>query len=212
MTCPHCRAAESKFSAAVAEGDLRRYHRRGPNPTTRLMLAALETSGIAGRTLLDIGSGIGVLAHELLARGLTSATVVDASSSYLGATRREADARGTTGRFGFVHGDVVELADRLAPADLVTLDRVVCCYPDGEELLRVAAERCVTALALSYPRDRWYVRLVFAAENVLRWLRRDAFRTFVHPEESIQATLRAAGLSPIRSETTLVWRVELYAR
>jgi magnesium-protoporphyrin O-methyltransferase len=176
------------------------------------MLAALETQGIEGRTLVDVGSGIGVLAHELLQRGAASATVVDAASAYLEGARREAEARGTAARMAFRHGDLVDLVDELPPADLVTLDRVVCCYPDGERLLRASAACCTKALALSFPRERWYVRLVFAAENLLRTLRGDAFRTFVHPEDAIRSTLRAAGLRPVSSAMTVVWRVELYAR
>jgi hypothetical protein len=47
----------------------------------------------------------------------------------------------------------------------VALDRVVCCYPSWERLLDAAlghAERC---LALSYPRDAWYVRLGMTLEK-----------------------------------------------
>jgi hypothetical protein len=52
---------------------------------------------------------------------------------------------------------------------VVTLDRVVCCYPDPEALLGAAAAKTRQVLAFTYPRDRWYVRTMFAFGNF--WLR-----------------------------------------
>jgi hypothetical protein len=39
----------------------------------------------------------------------------------------------------------------VAPADLVILHRVVCCYPDYERLLTAAADHARRALVFSYP-------------------------------------------------------------
>jgi SAM-dependent methyltransferase len=67
--------------------------------------------------------------------------------------RQEAERLGRTDAVEFIHADFVSVSSQLPPASLVTLDRVVCCYPSYEGLLNAAlthAERC---LALSYPRD-----------------------------------------------------------
>src|SRR5688572_21687218 len=130
MSCYHCEATERHFGEAHAEEDLRRYRKRGPDKTTRILLDGLMAQDLAGATLLDVGGGIGVIPHELLARGVTGATLVDAASSYLTAAGAEAQRRGHRERIKFVHGDFVPLAGQLPEADLVTLDRVVCCYPD----------------------------------------------------------------------------------
>jgi magnesium-protoporphyrin O-methyltransferase len=107
---------------------------------------------------------------------------------------------------------LVDVAGGLEPVDVVTLDRVVCCYPDYAALLARSADKCRAAYVLSYPLDRWYVRLVVAVQNLVRRLRRDAFRTFVHPEAAIRQTLTEAGLRPAGERDFFVWRVEWYRR
>jgi hypothetical protein len=44
----------------------------------------------------------------------------------------EANRRGHAEQVQFLHGDFLALAPAIAPADLVTLDRVLCCYPELE--------------------------------------------------------------------------------
>jgi magnesium-protoporphyrin O-methyltransferase len=137
------------------------------------MLAdGIAHSGALSGTVLDVGSGIGGLTFELLDRGATSAVAVDASAAYVGAARDEAVHRGQANTIRFVHDDFVDAAPQLPSASIVTLDRVVCCYPSSEPLLDAAlghAERC---LALSYPRELWYVRLGVMLENGQRRLAR----------------------------------------
>ncbi len=88
---------------------------------------------------------------------------------------------------------------------MVTLDRVVCCDPDAEALLRGAASRTRRLLAFSYPRDRWYMWILTALENFWRRLRGSPLRTFVHPPERMGAVLEAAGLVRVARQGTLVW-------
>src|SRR6266508_4007771 len=116
MDCCQCRGMESQFDRGEAERKLRAYRRGGPVLSTR--------------TLLDIGGGVGAIQHELLKAGAARATDVDASNAYLDAARAEAARQGHADRATFHHGDFVALADAIAPADIVTLDRVICCYHD----------------------------------------------------------------------------------
>jgi len=57
-----------------AAADLKRYRENGPRPWTAALIESLKAEGVAGATLLDIGGGIGVIDHELLAAGAASAT------------------------------------------------------------------------------------------------------------------------------------------
>jgi magnesium-protoporphyrin O-methyltransferase len=120
-----------------------------------LILRALDQSGVAAETLLDVGAGVGVLHHELLERGVRRAVHLEASSAYLETARAESARRGHQERVTFRHGDLVALSDQLPAADLVTMDRVVCCYPDLEPLIRVSAGKAGRHYALSYPHARW---------------------------------------------------------
>src|SRR5437879_12636630 len=73
-------AAAVHFNPAKADRDLRRYQRRGPDATTRLILGELRRWPLQGLHLLDVGAGIGVIAVELAAVGLATVTVADAQA------------------------------------------------------------------------------------------------------------------------------------
>lgn len=163
--------------------------------------------------MLDVGGGIGIIHHELLRAAVAdTATHVDASSSYLEAARSEAQRRGHDGRVRFMHGDFVDLAPELDAADIVTLDRVICCYPDMERLVGLSAGRARRLYGVVYPRDTWWLRLSFPLPNLWFRLRRSGFRVYLHNPTHIDAVIRAQGLEPAFHATTLVWEVAVYKR
>lgn len=210
--CAHCKATEEKFSPDVARHDLERYRRRGPDPTTRLLLQGIEATGLREAHLLDVGAGIGVLQRELLGVSVRTATHVEAASAYGEAARREDARLGWQKQVRYLSGDAVDLAAELPSADLVTLDRVVCCYPDWEPLLRVTAGVAARYYAFSAPHNRWYVRGVLALQNLVRRLRGNAFRTYAHPIAAVHETLAQLGFRRRYLRRTLVWHVALYER
>lgn len=205
-------AAETQFDGKVAERDLRRYRRRGADVSTRLLLDELRRWPLEGRRLLDVGGGIGVISAELADTGVASVTMVEASPAYLEVARREIGSRYGLRPTQFILADFAAMAGTLPDADVVTLDRVVCCYPDGEALLREAAARTRQLLAFTYPRNRWYIRMMIALENFWRRLTGNKFRSFVHPPQLMEAALAAAGLVCDTRRETFVWVLELYGR
>ena len=212
MPCCHCDAADRHFSHAAARDDLALYRRRGPTGTARQMLQTLAEAGATAETMLDVGAGIGVLHHELLDRGVRRAMHLEAAGAFLGVAEEESARRGHEGRVSFRHGDLVALADQVPAAELVTMDRVVCCYPDLEPLIRVSAEKAQRYYALSYPHDRWYVRGHTWWQNRQRWRAGNPFRTFVHPVVRIRSLVQAAGFRVVRSRRTLIWEILVCAR
>ncbi len=207
-----CTATERQFGPARARKDVERYRKNGPDATTEALIRAIGAAGGPARSLLDIGAGIGVLHHELLSRGVEEAVHVEVSASYISEAMAESRLRGNADRVRFVHGDFVEVATGVPDADIVALDRVVCCYPDFEPLLRLSAARCRYLFALSYPRDGRLVKAGNALENVGRRLRRNPFRTFVHPTSRVEAVLEEMGLSRHAYEATFVWQIVVFTR
>ncbi len=175
-----------------------------------MILESLNGAG-AGRTLLDVGGGIGIIGLELLQAGIQNVALVDASAAGLEVARELFAERGGTARLETRLGDFAEL-EQPSHADLVTLDRVVCCYPDYAGLLTRAANAAGEALVLSYPRDRWFVRLGNWIENLPRRWSRSAFRTFTHPVPAMHAVLEGTGLRMASSRQTPVWCIERWAR
>jgi magnesium-protoporphyrin O-methyltransferase len=211
MTC-HCEAADRHFGAARAAEELAAYRRHGPSGTAGRLLRLLRKSEVRAETLLDIGAGVGVLHHELLAGGVRRAVHVEASRAYAEAARAESVRRGHDGRVEFVHGDFVALAPSIMPADLVSLDRVLCCYDQLEPLVAASASRTLRYWAASFPRDRWYVRLHARWQNLLRARTGNPFRTFIHPVTRIYELLRRSGLRPVRVWRRPVWEVVVCVR
>ncbi|MDX1671341.1 MAG: class I SAM-dependent methyltransferase [Balneolaceae bacterium] len=209
-TC--CQITDQHFDAARAREDLERYRSDGPDSTTRVLLTMMEDAGAVITSHLDVGGGIGVLALELLERKAARSTIVEASSANIEAARSAAEEKGCLDRITFVHGDAAEIGDQLPRADLVTLDRVICCYPDADSLIRSSAAKASTWYAASYPRDRWYVRLGIGFENLVRRLRGNPFRTFVHDPGLIHDRISEAGFTLHSRKRTFIWEMVLYHR
>jgi SAM-dependent methyltransferase len=213
MTCctGSC-AAAGFFGPKIAQWDLRRYQRRGPDRITRLLLAELRRWPLAGLHLLDVGSGIGAIAAELAGDGLAGVTLADASPAYLDVARHHLGPRYASRPVRFILGDFAVTGAGLSDVDIVTLDRVVCCYPDAESLLRLAAARSRRLLAFTYPRDKWFVRAAFVLENSWFRLTGSRFRAFIHSPLRMASVLEAAGFVLAAHHETLPWTLDLYRR
>ena len=208
-----CQGVDEVFGERAARNDLRRYRKRGPSKQTRLLLDAIRDEGIERATVLDIGGGVGAIQHELLEAGAGHATSVDASVAYMRAAREEAERRGTADRVSYHAGDFVALAEGIEPADVVTLDRVICCYPDVQALVGRSADRARRIYGLVYPRDTWWTRIGVRVANLGMRLARRTFRAHVHPTRVVDAAAREHGLTPrLQRGAGPVWQVALYTR
>ena len=171
------------FDRRTAEQDIERYRREGPDSTTKTLLEMIREGGVVGSTVLDVGGGVGVIDHELLRAGAGHAVLVDASEPALAVARDEARRRGLLDRLEFVDGDFVSRASAIDMADIVTLDRVICCYPDVGSLVRPSAARARSLYGLVLPRDRLFLRLSARLLNFWYRVRGLGYRAYAHPNE-----------------------------
>lgn len=206
-----CQGLERETKQWVLE-DLALYRRGKPAKTTPMLIGTLVNMGVEGLTLLDIGGGIGAVQLELLSAGATGATSVEASAAYLQIAQQEAARAGMDQRINYVHGDFVSLASQIPQADIVTLDRVICCYDDVEALVSLSAARAGKIYGLVYPRSVWWVKIALFFENLGYRLRGSPFRAFVHPTELVDRLVRSAGLKEIHRQNTFAWQVVIYQR
>jgi magnesium-protoporphyrin O-methyltransferase len=200
------------FGEDEAKANLKDYRKRGPAKQTRLILEAVRSLGLKDASLLDVGGGIGTIHHELLKDVARQATHVDASSAYLKVAAEEAKRLGHEAQVKFIHADFTDVAEELPPVDVVTLDRVVCCYPNMRALLKAASSKSRTAIALTYPRETWWTKAVVKAANLFQRLRQDPFRIFVHPVSEMESLLNGEGLKRVSTRRLLVWEMSLYQR
>jgi magnesium-protoporphyrin O-methyltransferase len=207
-----CSSQGNVFDERTAEGDLRGYLRKGPDRATRDLIAAISSEGVSGATILDIGGGVGAIQLELLAAGASSVESVEVSPAYLSVAHRVAEQRGFADRIVQRHGDFVALAPAIPPADIVTLVRVVCCYPVMPALVGRSADHAQRMLGLVYPRDSWWTRVGARFMNAWFRLTRDALRIHVHSEREMDRIVRAAGLDRRILRRGPFWQVALYVR
>ena len=202
----------NEFGEASASRDLRSYRKSGPARTTRWLLEGLRGDGVEGLTVLDIGAGIGAVYLELLKDGAASALDVDGSPAYVTVAREEAARQDLVDRARYVVGDFVNIAPTIAPVDIVALDRVVCCYPNMQALVRQSVSRARLRYGLVYPRDTWWIRAGGAVLNGMARLARQRVRAHVHRTAAVDAIVRGAGFVPRLQRHDLFWQVAVYER
>ncbi len=207
-----CCAYDRQFNARHAEDDLREYRRDGPTGLTRALIEALSSGGIEGKSVLEIGGGVGAVHHELLRAGADAAVDVDASRAYISAAREESERQGHADRVEYKVGDFVALADIVEPADVVALDRVICCYSDMSSLVDRSAALAKGRYGLVYPRYTWLGRIAIATINLGFRLSRSPFRSYLHRTADVDAIVAAHGLVPSLHRTTLIWQLAVYER
>jgi magnesium-protoporphyrin O-methyltransferase len=213
LTCPQCDAIEEVFDRENAEKELRSYRGKGPQKVEKILIRALEEAVHGARSLLDIGGGIGAVPIAMLEAGVENATLVEASSSYIAASREEIDRRALGSRIRYIHGDFVELATQVGQADIVTLVRAICCYPDYESLVALSADRAREVYGLVYPRDVWWLRTVFRlGQPFFQLFSGTSFHFYVHPAQGVETILHQRGFSRRFYQTSGIWQVAVYGR
>lgn len=211
---PCCYAGEYArlFSGRSAERDADAYRKKGLSKPARTLVDGLLSQGVSGRSVLEIGGGAGAIHVELLEAGAADVVNVDLSPEWERTALRLLDERGLTDRVERRVGDFVGMADDVEAADLVVLHRVVCCYPDWQRLLSLAVDKARTAVALTFPRDAHSTRLAIGLENLIRWLRRQDFRAYVHPAQPMLSLVEGAGFDVTVDASTLAWRTVVLHR
>jgi hypothetical protein len=200
------------FGERAARRDARRYRRKGLDETAQEMVEFLRGRGLDDATVLEIGGGVGAIGLELLRAGADRAVEIELSPNYERTAAELARELGFEGRVERRLGDVVAEGETVSAADAVVMHRVVCCYPDADALVGLAAERAQRYLVLSFPRDRRFVRLGRLVINVWFRLRRWDFRFHLHPRDTILAAAARQGLRPALEHRGAIWQVAALER
>ncbi|TDI82703.1 MAG: methyltransferase domain-containing protein [Caldithrix sp.] len=212
MNCCQCQGIEEQFNQKLAERELQKYRKKGPGKPTRILLEAIQTSGVEGLTLLDIGGGVGAIQSELFKSGLSQATEVEGSSAYLEAAKKEAERQGYLDEVNFIQGDFVEMVKEIPSADIVTLDKVICCYPDLQTLVGLSSQKAGKIYGVIYPVDTWWMKFGVRIPNFFFKIKHNPFRLYVHPTQAIEALIRKSGLKRKFYCKLFMWHVAVYQR
>jgi len=200
------------FSKRTARRDAKRYDEKGLDDTAEQMVGFLREHGVEGASVLEIGGGVGAIQLELLKAGAAHTTNLELSPEYEDTAQELVRDRGLEERVERRLGDVVQDPGLAGEADAVVMHRVVCCYPDYDALVGAASERAGRYLVMSFPRERFVIRVGLGALNVVARLLRWEYRSFVHPPRAIVAAAEHRGLRLAAESRGFVWQVAALER
>lgn len=184
---------------------------------TRSLLAALEVQGLQGKTVLDLGCGVGDLALATLARGAAAADGIDLGPGAIEEARSLAAERGLADRATFSVGNGAEEA--LSRHDVVALNRVLCCYPSVDRLLANSLGAAGDIFAYTAPIHSGLMgrfnRVSVGISN--RWFRlRErkfrGFRAFIHDLDAVDRLIAEAGFRKTLGTHRRVWQLAVFTR
>lgn len=195
------------FSERAARAEAKRYRRKGLDRTSRRIVELLKAHGVGGRTVLEVGGGIGAIQIELLKAGAARATSIELTPTYEEVAMdllREARLEDRVERHVM---DFADAAGEVSPADIVVLNRVICCYHDMPKLAGAAADHAREVLAMSFPREGWWTSVGISLMDVALRIGRCEFQAFYHPPKRIIATCEQHGLKTVSNQSGIAWAV-----
>lgn len=200
------------FSERTARSEARRYRRRGLDRTSRRVVEFLKSQGVEGRTVLEVGGGIGAIQIELLKAGASRAVSVELTPTYEAAAQDLLRETGLADRVERRVTDFAQGSGDVEAADIVVMNRVICCYPDMPKLAGAGADHAREVMVLSFPRQAWWMRIVATLGNLMLRLTRREFQLFLHPTAGILATSEKHGLHTVLQQTGVLWTVTAMRR
>jgi len=206
MSCCTPAGYRTIFGSKTAEREARRYRRRGLPGSARWLVHTLTTAGVKGRSVLEVGGGVGGLQIELLEAGADRSTNVEIIDTYEPAAEALIAERDLGGRVERRIDDFAAAAAETPPADLVVLHRVICCYPDAHVLIDAACGHAHERVAITIPRESAWIRVGLGAMNAWLRMRRIAFRSYVHPLEPMLAVAAGRGFRMAERHHGVVWQ------
>ena len=212
MGCCQCQGIENMFDKKAAKRALKRYLKKGPSKTTGMLLKAIHEKGVQGLDFLDIGGGIGAIQYDLIKAGASSGTSIEASPAYIDLVKEEIHKKSLAEIIDFKHGDFTKIASDIGSADIVTLDKVICCYDNMSELVRLSSKLSRKIYAVIYPRDVWWTKLALLFMNFYSIIMGSSFRVFIHPTKKVEEIIFRNGLKRSYYATTLFWQVAIFTK
>jgi hypothetical protein len=137
---------------------------------------------------------------------------VELTPTYEDVAKRLVEEAGLSERVERKVMDFAEAAAEVDAADLVIMNRVICCYQDMPRLAGAAADHARRLLVMSYPKRAWWTIAGLAIANWIFWAARLEFHIFLHPPAHILATSERSGLRPVLDDPGLLWTVAALSR
>jgi hypothetical protein len=200
------------FSERSARAQAGRYRRKGLDASARRIVELVKKEGVEGLTLLEVGGGIGAIQLELLKAGLARAVSVELTPTYEESAAELIREAGLEDRVERRVMDFAKAGAEIEAADIVVMNRVICCYPDLPRLAGAGADHARRLLVMSFPKERSWTRAIVWMSNVGMAIMRREFRIFLHPMAQILAIGDRHGLRLSVNQPGVFWQIAALRR
>ena len=208
----HCCGADLFFDKKTSDKKYKIYLKKGPSRVTAKMIEQLEKQEVEGKSMIDIGGGIGALQWWFLGVGGHATIGIDASSGYLKQAEEHSKTKGWETKSEFILGDCVEIYPQIESAEFITLDKVVCCYPNYKEILEATCDKATKAISLSYPMDGFISEAIRKMGDFFMSFKNNPFRPFIHSVKDIRLVFEQKGYKRVAHNLAFPWHVETYEK
>ncbi len=219
MNCctPEELKAKDNFFSKRAIKYNKRFQRKGLDRTQQLLLvgmtAALTHRGkSSAESVMEIGCGVGGLLLTMLGKGLDKAIGIDASEGMLEKAKENAVKMKLQEKVVFHHRDFVDVEPELPRADIIILDKVICCDANPELLIKRSTAKTKVIYALSFPRDNFLVRLFVKTGILITKIFPLKFTPFYHEPADIKRWTENANFILLYARNSFLWQVQVYTR
>jgi 2-polyprenyl-3-methyl-5-hydroxy-6-metoxy-1,4-benzoquinol methylase len=202
----------NNFFSKHSEKYLKQFRKKGLAKEQKHLLQGIEISPVSGKSILEIGCGVGGLHLTILKHGASSALGIDISEGMIEGAKQLSKELGCENRTQYILGDVVQANGRITDADIVVLDKVVCCYENVEELLTTSLSKTRQQYALSFPHSNLLVKVSFQCLIVLGKLFRWSFHPYWHDWEKLIHTIQENGFVQTYQHSTFFWSIYVFER
>lgn len=203
----------ARFFDCCEKPGQRKMNTRISNRARRELIRAITQLGLAGRAVLEIGCGSGDLTRELVRQGASTALGMDLAEGALGVARRRAEEEGLSDRIEYRLGNGAK--EQLEPHDVVVLDKVICCYPNWQELIGNSSQAATSVYGFIIPRsdgvNGFFIRVFLGIGNLFLRIRKCGFRPFVHDYREIHSNLSRHDFDRKFLSKGPIWMTAVYA-
>ncbi len=202
----------AKMFSKKAKSYRKRHEKKGLEHSQKRLLKGISEAGFEGQSITEIGCGIGYFHQELLENGATEARGYDISDIMIDEARDRAQTRELASRTEYHVGDFVEMSGNAKQSDILIMDKVICCYPDAEALVKTSTAITNKIWAVTYPKGTWLARLGIRVLGMATTLARMDYVPFAHDPKDINRWAAEAGFSLKSSDSGVMWLTEIYSK
>ncbi len=199
------------FDLKQARKEMAQYLKSGPKKSTKYLLKPLRERALVEGSLLDIGGGVGALIWELLENEIDHVYYIEISDAYSKVFKEQVVSRSVEKKVNILTGDFTEHHRSLPQVDVVTMDKVICCYQDYRPLVKLSLQKARKVYAYTIPRDIWWVKAVNKVESLIKSFT-NYLRTHIHPTAEIEEMVVSQGFTKIYQKTHREWLTVIYSK